>query len=253
MTIATVERSYIVNGMHCDACAQKISGALEKVTGVKRATVTFSPPEARLVTTADVATGSLNEAVNRIGAYRLAEQQSVDQETPRMTEVAAAQAPPESLYPVFLIAGYIAVTVGLIGLASGNYSAASLMNNFMAGFFLAFSFFKLLDLRGFQDAYGSYDLLAQMVPAWSLAYPFVELGLGISYVLRAAPLVTNAITLVVMLIGSLGVLRALLDKRKIRCACLGTALKLPMTKVTLVEDLTMAVMATVMLGMLIKS
>lgn len=251
MAAETLERSYAVTGMHCDACAKRISGALEKVAGVERATVTFSPPEARLLTTADIATGTLNEAVNRIGAYKLAEQQSLYQETPHMAQAASRDAP-ESLYPLFLIVGYIAVTVGLIGVASGNYSAGSLMNNFMAGFFLVFSFFKLLDLRGFQDAYGSYDLLARVVPAWGLAYPFIELGLGITYVLRAAPVVTNVITLVVMLAGAAGVLRALLDKRKIRCACLGTALKLPMTKVTLVEDLTMALMATVMLAMLIK-
>ena len=58
---------------------------------------------------------------------------------------------------------------------------------------------------------------------------------------------TNIITLVLMLVGAAGVLNALLNKQAIRCACLGTALNLPMTKVTLVEDLTMAVMAGVML------
>jgi hypothetical protein len=54
-------------------------------------------------------------------------------------------------------------------------------------------------------------------------------------------------TLILMLIGSIGVLRALLDNRAIRCACLGTALNLPMTTVTLVEDLGMAAMAAAML------
>ena len=50
-----------------------------------------------------------------------------------------------------------------------------------------------------------------------------------------------------MLIGAVGVLRALLRKDTIRCACLGTALNLPMTTVTLVEDLVMAAMAGAML------
>jgi hypothetical protein len=59
--------------------------------------------------------------------------------------------------------------------------------------------------------------------------------------------VTNSVTLVLMLVGAAGVLKALLDKRAIRCACLGTALNLPMTTVTLVEDLTMAAMAAGML------
>jgi len=66
------------------------------------------------------------------------------------------------------------------------------------------------------------------------------------------PMITNIITLTLMLIGAIGVLKALLDKRAIRCACLGTALNLPMTKVTLVEDLTMALMAIVMLGLMMN-
>ena len=65
--------------------------------------------------------------------------------------------------------------------------------------------------------------------------------------MNIAPLTTNVVTLIVMLLGAAGVLKALLDKRTIRCACLGTALKLPMTTVTLVEDLTMAGMAVVMI------
>jgi hypothetical protein len=121
------------------------------------------------------------------------------------------------------------------------------MRHFMAGFFIVFSFFKLLDPPGFVSAYRGYDLVARRVPAWGWAYPFVELALGVAYLLAWAPVVTNIITLVLMLVGAGGVLKALLNKRAIRCACLGTALNLPMTKVTLVEDLTMAAMAAGML------
>ena len=85
---------------------------------------------------------------------------------------------------------------------------------------------------------------------WGWVYPFVELGLGVAYLLAWMPLAINIITLVLMLVGAAGVLNALLNKRAIRCACLGTALNLPMTKVTLVEDLAMAVMAVVMLVLL---
>jgi hypothetical protein len=118
----------------------------------------------------------------------------------------------------------------------------------MAGFFLVFSFFKLLDLRGFVDAYRSYDVVARAWPAWAFVYLFVELGLGVAYLLNLSPRITNGLTLALMLIGSIGVLKALLDERAIRCACLGTALNLPMTTITLVEDLAMAAMASAMLA-----
>lgn len=121
------------------------------------------------------------------------------------------------------------------------------MLDFMAGFFLVFSFFKLLDLRGFADAYQSYDIIARRSRPYAFAYPFLELALGVAYLVRWQLTITNAVTLALMLAGSVGVLRALLRKDRIRCACLGTALNLPMTTVTLVEDLGMAAMAALML------
>lgn len=56
-------------------------------------------------------------------------------------------------------------------------------------------------------------------------------------------LLTNSITVLLMFVGSIGVYKALTSKRKFKCACLGTSLKLPMTKIALVEDLGMGVMA----------
>ncbi|MHA7813102.1 MAG: MauE/DoxX family redox-associated membrane protein [Phycisphaerales bacterium] len=155
--------------------------------------------------------------------------------------------PPESLYPLFLIVGFILGVTSLVAWSTGNWQVEPMMRHFMAGFFIVFSFFKLLDPPGFVSAYRGYDLLARRSVAWAWAYPYVELALGVMYLMAWLPMTTNIITLILMLIGAAGVLKSLLNKRAIRCACLGTALNLPMTKVTLVEDLTMAVMAGVML------
>jgi hypothetical protein len=112
---------------------------------------------------------------------------------------------------------------------------------------LVFSFFKLLDLAGFASSYSMYDLLAKKIPAYAFIYPFIELGLGTSYLLGYRPMLTNAITLVVMSFSSIGVILAVANKQKIRCACLGTGFNLPMTTVTIIEDLLMAAMAAWML------
>jgi len=50
-------------------------------------------------------------------------------------------------------------------------------------------------------------------------------------------------TVVVLSITTVGVLRSLLQKAQIECACLGTALKLPMTEATLIENGIMLVMS----------
>ena len=122
------------------------------------------------------------------------------------------------------------------------------MRHFMAGFFLVFSFFKFLDAPGFASAFKMYDPLAKAIPGWSWVYPYVELLLGVAYMMSWHPLATNVTTLVLMSVGGVGVLQSLLQKRTIRCACLGTALNLPMTKVTLVENGTMSAMAAFMLA-----
>jgi hypothetical protein len=73
------------------------------------------------------------------------------------------------------------------------------------------------------------------------------LGLGVAYLTAFAPLATNAITLVVMGVSAVGVAKAIAAKRKIQCACLGTVFNLPMSKVTLIEDGLMILMAAAML------
>jgi cation transport ATPase len=244
-----MRHTYALTGMHCQSCVSKTTAALRAVPGVTSATVTLSPPQAVVEMSQHVPTKSLDQAVRAAGDYRLSEAQAELAAATTASPQGAEEAPKESLYPLFLIVGYIAGTVALIAYAAGTRSPEALMQWFMAGFFLVFSFFKLLDLRGFADAYRSYDLVARAWPAWAWIYPFVELALGIAYLVGLAPVTTNVVTLVVMLVSAVGVLKALLDRRAIRCACLGTALNLPMTKVTLVEDLGMAAMAAGMLAL----
>ena len=146
--------------------------------------------------------------------------------------------------PLLIIAAYIALAAFA---GDGVRSAMGWMSNFMAGFFLVFSYFKLLDIAGFADAYAGYDLAAKRWRPWGLIYPFAELALGFAYLFRLAPMATNAATLALMVFSSLGVINALRQKQTIRCACLGTVLNLPMSTVTLVEDGLMAAMALAML------
>lgn len=128
-----------------------------------------------------------------------------------------------------------------------HFSWATWMNFFMAGFFLLFSFFKFLNIKGFAKAYQTYDLVAKKLPLWGYIYPVIELVLGIGYLLQIHPLTTNLITLIVMGISSIGVLATLTKKKSIQCACLGTFFDLPMSKLTLFEDLLMVIMAGIML------
>lgn len=152
--------------------------------------------------------------------------------------------------PLIVIIGLIIlVTVALAyrDITAGDFSWTQAMSYFMSGFFLVFSGFKLLDLKGFAQGYSTYDLLAKKIYSYGYVYPFIELFLGLSYAVSWQIGAINIITLIVMGFSGLGVLQSMLKKRAIQCACLGTIFKLPLTKVTLIEDFGMAAMAALML------
>jgi YHS domain-containing protein len=149
--------------------------------------------------------------------------------------------------PLFLIfLGVIILSAGKFFLL-GESGAGEAMYDFMGFFFVVFAGFKLMDVKGFAEAYATYDILAKKSRAYALAYPFIELGLGVGYLFRWNPGVMNWTTLLLMSVSSIGVLQAIRQKRKIQCACLGTKIKLPMTKITLFEDLLMVLMALAMI------
>ena len=123
------------------------------------------------------------------------------------------------------------------------------MQHFMAGFFISFSFFKFLDLKGFVNRYRTYDLLAMRIPAWALLYPFVECGLGLLYMLPMQSIILHGFTALIMLLGLISVVYSLRKPQPLQCACLGAGFNLPLGRVTLFENSLMLLMS---LGMMVN-
>ena len=151
--------------------------------------------------------------------------------------------------PIFLIFFYLIITCSLIELHADMFDLMRWMRHFMAGFFLIFSFFKLLDPSGFKRSYQDYDLIAKKFPSWSYIYIAFEVSMGLLYLVHFNPIITNLITLIVMSVSIVGVIQAVKSKQKITCACLGNVFDLPMSTVTIVEDALMILMAAFMLLM----
>ena len=238
-------RRYKTN-LRCAACVSKIAPLLDAAPGVKRWSADVdSSDKALTVEGDDVSAGQVGALIGQAG-YAVLGELPTEQPTPAAASAPPTE-PPTSYFPLALIVAYILGVVLLIEVTAESFVWHRAMTNFMAGFFLVFSFFKLLDLRAFADTYQTYDLLAARSRLYALAYPFIELALGIAYLTHFQPVLTNAVTLAVMLVGTAGVVRTLLARRKIRCACLGAVFNLPMSYVTLAEDGLMAAMAAVML------
>ena len=227
--------TYGISGMHCQKCIEKISAAF-KSEGFLKADVTLEPPQVVISSEKKLELSEVQAILAKAGEYTV---QKSNLSQPKTIDTTG----PESLKPLFVIVAYIVLGTLITSYVTTDYSFHYLMRNFMGVFFLVFSLFKMLDVKKFAEAYSTYDLLASRSHWYSLSYPFIELLLGIAYLVNVFPIITNVTTFILMSIGTIGVGIALSKKRTIQCACLGTSLKLPMTKITLLEDLTMAVMA----------
>ncbi len=224
--------------MTCGGCVASIKEGLQSVEGVTKASVQLNPPQAEVTHSDSVPLVTLQKA---IGKYKISDvpevQKNVEDSAKLMT----------TYKPLFLIVSFILGVAILVQFPFDELDSRMLMRNFMAGFFIVFSFFKLLNLEGFASSYSMYDIVAARWYGWGYIYPFVELGLGILYLTNVAPYLTNILTIIVLGISSIGVIQSNLQKRKIKCACLGDVFNLPMSTVTIVEDVSMILMAATML------
>lgn len=153
----------------------------------------------------------------------------------------------KSFLPLIIIFATITVFSIMASWYRQVFTYQSIMIDFMAGFFIVFGGFKLIKLSAFAEAYAMYDIIAKSIKAYGYIYPFIELGLGLAFLLRFQTDTIAWITLVLMIINSIGAYNGIRDKKVLMCACLGTVFKLPMSYVTLGEDLLMAVMALVII------
>ncbi len=155
-----------------------------------------------------------------------------------------------SYTPLAVIIGLIVLVTLALGLkdfSSNTFSFRNSISTFMVGFFLIFSGFKMLDIKGFAEGYSTYDLLAQRVFSYGYIYPFIELFFGLAMILSFKPILILSLEAIVMGFSGLGVAIKLLKHERFQCACLGTFLKVPLTKVTLIEDFGMMILALLLL------
>jgi len=124
---------------------------------------------------------------------------------------------------------------------------SSWMQFFMGFFLCQFAMLKLFHPRNFADGFQMYDLIAKKSRLYAYFYPLIELGLGLAYLAYVIPIAVYIITIVILGIGAFGVIKALIQGLDLRCACMGTVLDVPLSTVTLTEDLGMVLMAAILL------
>ncbi|KTD15535.1 glutaredoxin [Legionella gratiana] len=123
------------------------------------------------------------------------------------------------------------------------------MHYFMGIFLVIFSALKLFHPLDFADGFEMYDIIAKRSRIYAYCYPLIELLLGLAYFSFFLPILTYLITIIILIIGAIGVIKGLQQGLDINCPCMGTVLDVPLSTVTLTEDIGMALMAFILLIM----
>ena len=241
-----MKHTHKLEGMTCNNCKASVEKYLNDLEQVTNVSANLEKGEVEITMDKPIAIGVLQKALP--GKYQLTEKNKENVFTSAdtlTTPMAEDKTKLEQLKPLLLIIFYLTAASALLHYKDWSWS--EFMLDFMGLFYIVFGFFKMLDLKGFPGSFRMYDPLAKRLPIYGWAYPFIETALGLMFLMRFEVDVALISTLVVLGITTIGVTKTLLDKKSIRCACLGTALKLPMTEATLIENTVMIAMAVLML------
>jgi copper chaperone CopZ len=228
-----------ISGMTCESCVTSVT---EKLIGLDQV------EDLKI----DLASGSVEMEVLKIQTLKNLSEvlfpkyiPSFESKSDNSFPMKESTSKLKQLYPLFLI--FVYLVVGAVLLQKNTLRITNFMIDFMGLFFVVFSFFKFLDYKGFLSLFAQYDPLAKRITLYGNAYPFVETVLGLMLLMRWQLNFAFTATIIILSITTVGVVYSLFDKNRIDCACLGTALKLPMTEATLIENILMLVMAVAML------
>ena len=227
---------FSISGMTCNGCKSSVEDKLSSLDGVYKAHVDLTKGEAIIYSKSPISFSLISDSLPP--KYKVRTASSPNNGKIKMSKV-------KQLKPLFIILTYISITSLLLNFK--NWNSTNAMLDFMGLFYIIFSFFKILDVKGFSTSFRMYDPLAKKLPLYGTIYPFIEILLGILFLTRIEVDIALIITIIALGITSIGVTQTLLNKKSISCACLGTTLKLPMTEATFIENALMIIMAFALL------
>ncbi len=143
---------------------------------------------------------------------------------------------------VFAVAALLALAVNWLTFAP--LIAFVTVERFIAIAMMLLAMLKLQDVDRFATMFLNYDLLARRLPPYGRAYPFLELGAGVLMLTRTLDWLSIPVALTIGGIGAVSVFKAVyLEKRTLKCACVGGGSNVPLGFVSLTENVMMVAMA----------
>ena len=229
---------YKISGMTCIGCKTFVEKQLNDLDQIKDAKVDLENQEAEINVKNNIELEVLQKKITSKYNISKKEYNSTVEHEAKKTKL-------QELKPLLII--FLYIIIATIFLHYDNWRWDQAMLDFMGLFYIIFSFFKILDLKGFPESFKMYDPIAKVFPIYGWIYPFIEIILGIMFLMRFEVKIALISTIFILGGTTIGVTKILLERKKIQCACLGTTLKLPMTEATLIENVIMILMAAIML------
>jgi copper chaperone CopZ len=226
-----------ISGMTCEGCKSSVEDKLGSLDGVDNVKVDLARGQAVIYSKNPVSLSLIKETLPP--KYSLINEEDFNLDT--HGDLAIKESKIKQLKPLFIILVYVFIASILLNYK--NWNSSNAMLDFMGLFYIIFSFFKILDIKGFSMSFRMYDPLAKQAPIYGYIYPFIEVLLGMMFLIRFEVNIALILTVIVLGITTIGVTQTLINKRSIKCACLGTTLNLPMTEATFIENALMIIMA----------
>ena len=227
--------TFIIQGMTCSSCVKTITERLSTLPEVDSVQVDLEKSSAEISSNRTITLTEIKSALSDLPKYTVQEQSA-----PIMD---AKKSFLKTYQPLFLVFAFILLVSIANQIRLQTFNSQLFMNHIMAGFFIGLSFFKFLDLHAFAESFAGYDPIAKRWMSYGLIYPFIELGLGFLFIAGIALTMANIATLLILSLTTIGVYQRLQTKSAFQCACLGTTFNLPLSNITIAENLVMIGMA----------
>ena len=154
-----------------------------------------------------------------------------------------------SLFAICLGFNYLYLTYMTKESEESEERTKELMPRTMGTIFLVLGLLKLTDLQSFSKIFAKYDIVAKRVPVYGYLYPFLEIMIGLSLFVKDYRIPAYKTILVLMTIGLLGIFKIMVSKKgsTLRCGCMGSLFHVPLSYVTISENIVMIAMSSYLL------
>ena len=225
--------------MTCDGCVQTIGNKLNLEPEISEVNIDLNSSEMSITADKEFSINELNKIIKNVGDYKINEYKNKNIFVKILSLF--------NTYKPILVSLSMVIILSMITTNNDNFSITNFCRYFMGYFFIIFSFLKLLNVKQFAISFSNYDPISNKFFTYGLIYPFLELILGVLFLSNFLMLYINFITIFIFVPQTLGIMNKLSKNEILECGCVGSTFNVPISKLTITENLVMIFMAIIMI------